>query len=465
MIDAASGEVLVDRDEPAFGNAFFDDSSGQLMVASFDGSLSLVDPVTGATSQTVDTGVRDVPRGLWARDDGSLIGAYFDRVRFVDVDTGEVRDGPSVHQLEAAVLTSGRYLTAWSVGGDVGVYDLTSNAVLGDTHSVGSGHQAIGAGTVAIVDRSGDETSVSVVDLATGAVSTPRLPGPDGVPFEPLALLPAEDGLWAVSAEHVLAHWQGGQLVDALSLGSVEGVIGGLWQGSGTMFGDYYAVHGRRPDRTEEAVLVRLRPGPPEVVFTVETDALTGVVHPTTDGGLHVIGDDGTVTTYGPDGNVVDTVVTPATSPDTVALDPSGTRLAIGSTGTNAVVIVDLATRTIETVPGVRAAATFGFNADGSILAMSLRDGTIRLHEIGQGAPVTVFTGRGLDSAAEPGWYDPAAGSVWMPIGNSVVEVLLDRALWSDRACGVLSRDFTQTEWNLYVPGDLPLRQVCDEGA
>lgn len=41
------------------------------------------------------------------------------------------------------------------------------------------------------------------------------------------------------------------------------------------MVGDYYAVHGRRPDRSEEAVLVRLRPGPPQVVLTVGTGALT----------------------------------------------------------------------------------------------------------------------------------------------------------------------------------------------
>ncbi len=92
---------------------------------------------------------------------------------------------------------------------------------------------------------------------------------------------------------------------------------------------------------------------------------------------------------------------------------------------------------------------------------MSLRDGTIRLYEVGEGVPVTVFAGRRSGPAAEPGWYDPATDSVWMPIGDTVVDVLLDSDVWVDRACGVLSRDFTQTEWDLYVPGDLPLRPVC----
>ncbi len=77
---------------------------------------------------------------------------------------------------------------------------------------------------------------------------------------------------------------------------------------------------------------------------------------------------------------------------------------------------------------------------------------------------MTVFAGTPLGSAAEPGWYDPATDSVWMPIGDTVVDVLLDADVWATRACGVLSRDFTQTEWNLYVPGDLPFRPVCVEG-
>lgn len=161
---------------------------------------------------------------------------------------------------------------------------------------------------------------------------------------------------------------------------------------------------------------------------------------------MHVVGDDGTVTTYDADGNVVNTIVTPATSPDIVALDPSGNRLAIGSTDTNDVVVVDLETGAIETVPGVRGAMSFGFNADGSVLAMSLRDGTIRLYEVGEGVLVTVFAATRLGSAAESGWYDPATDSVWMPIGDAIVDVLLDADLWAARACGVLSRDFTQTE-------------------
>lgn len=34
----------------------------------------------------------------------------------------------------------------------------------------------------------------------------------------------------------------------------------------------------------------------------------------------------------------------------------------------------------------------------------------------------------------------------------------------ADGACDLLSRDFTETEWNLYVPGVVPIRPVCGRG-
>lgn len=69
-----------------------------------------------------------------------------------------------------------------------------------------------------------------------------------------------------------------------------------------------------------------------------------------------------------------------------------------------------------------------------------------------------------MGGAAEPGWYDAATDSIWMPTDDKVVEVLLDAELWVDKACEGVGRDFTQTEWDLYVPGDRPFRPVCGEG-
>lgn len=189
----------------------------------------------------------------------------------------------------------------------------------------------------------------------------------------------------------------------------------------------------------------------------------TGVLHPTVDRGLLVVGNDGTVTTHDPTGNVATRFETGATAPGAVALDPTGTRLAIESTTTNQIIVADLSAETTETVPGVSAATSFGFNRDGSLLTLSLRDGTVRLDSVGGGAAVTVLSRTVLAGSAEPGWYDPAADSVWMPIGNHVVEVLLDSDVWSARACEAVGRDFTQTELDVYVPGDLPLTPVCGE--
>ncbi len=35
--------------------------------------------------------------------------------------------------------------------------------------------------------------------------------------------------------------------------------------------------------------------------------------------------------------------------------------------------------------------------------------------------------------------------------------MLLDSDVWAARASEAVGRDFTQTEWDVYVPGDLPL--------
>jgi hypothetical protein len=48
-------------------------------------------------------------------------------------------------------------------------------------------------------------------------------------------------------------------------------------------------------------------------------------------------------------------------------------------------------------------------------------------------------------------------------IAANVVEVLLDSDVWAARPSEAVGRDFTQTEWDVYVPGDLPLTPACGE--
>ena len=136
-------------------------------------------------------------------------------------------------QLGSAVLTSGRYLPMWSIDGTAAVYDLASNAALGETYAVGPGAPSSRSRQRRRRGPRGDgERSVSGIDLTTGSISHTALRAAYGTRFTPLALFPADDGLPAPSSDHVLAPWADGRTVDELYLGSVDGVVGGLWQGA-----------------------------------------------------------------------------------------------------------------------------------------------------------------------------------------------------------------------------------------
>jgi hypothetical protein len=91
---SADGSVLFGRDEPIAGVPFFDSVPGHLIVASYDGTLSVIDQRTGATIRTIDTGVADAPAELWRENDRALLAAYWDRIRFIDDRTGEISNGP-----------------------------------------------------------------------------------------------------------------------------------------------------------------------------------------------------------------------------------------------------------------------------------------------------------------------------------------------------------------------------------
>jgi hypothetical protein len=58
-------------------------------------------------------------------------------------------------------------------------------------------------------------------------------------------------------------------------------------------------------------------------------------------------------------------------------------------------------------------------------------------------------------------WYDDESESLWLGTSGKLLQVPMNPHGWIDRACELVGRDFTQDEWDRFVPGNLPLRSAC----
>lgn len=59
---------------------------------------------------------------------------------------------------------------------------------------------------------------------------------------------------------------------------------------------------------------------------------------------------------------------------------------------------------------------------------------------------------------AEPGSYSVFARS---PSGLTYLEVRASSGVWIARACDLVGRDLTESEWARYVTGDEPVQSAC----
>ncbi len=460
LVDVATGEPLVRIDRGAAGRLVFDDATGQLIAAYVDGRIETIDPDTGHAITTLATSSAFNYLDLAVRPDGLLVAVSRGGVQLVDRNTGPIGQGFELRNAVEAFVRPDGLITAADDQGQVAVYDIGTNALLEGAWDIDPiGKAAIIDGRAAVLNQSTQE--IELIELSTGDRSTVDVRTPDGDPFVALGAFPEPDGVWAVSPDHHLARWEGDQMVDRVSMGSDTSVQSNYWYESGTRFGEYFAILGRRPDYTGEVALLRMRRGAPELMFTVPwTDNPEAVVHPTLDGGLFIVDFDGTLHEYDPTGVELYTVTTASTESTTIALDPTGSKLAFSSLQ-GGVFVFDTHTREIETVPGAGVASTLGFDGDGSVLVISMWDGTVLLYSVGSGeTPSIVWDGPGTLSS-EAGWYDPTTDSMWIPASGKLVHIPLSPERWVEKACALVGRDLTQDEWDRYVPGDQPLRSAC----
>ncbi len=366
------------------------------------------------------------------------------------------RAGPVGSPLQLSGIVDGRLredgtLLALTSSGDVLLLDAESSAVVDQTLPLdGAAEVTIANGMAAYVTL--PRTSPVVVDLSTGERTTRELATPDGRRFEAVLAYPSSSGLWAIDNSNTLTRWEDDNLVERLDIGGVPL--------TGQIDGDRLASIATSTDATRVVHLVDLEAGNARVLLTIDSPSVAAV-HPAPADAIYAVDRNGVLHHYDASGALVTEIETGVVEPRVLALDGVSGRLAIGG-ATGTVALVDPNTGDVEELTAVGSTAGLGFVGDGQLLAIIDLNGRVRLWDVVRGTSAgTIWSGTGARLMA-PVWYDQDADSVWLSTSGRLIEVSLDPQDWIARACEVVGRDLTPTEWDRLVPGDAELRSICN---
>ena len=383
--------------------------------------------------------------------DGRIVAVSAGQAELIDRRTGPIGRPIELRDVvEARVRTDGLIRT---VDADlrVEIIELDGNAIVSNAYAIGRfGTATITDGFAAIADVG--TRYAEVVDLSTGERSAIELTTPDGGTFPVAELRLSDSGVVARGAGNSVARWEAGRMVERIDLEG-RGVVGAEYL-------DRWGYLAYRDDGSVTAQLVDITPGSLGLALEVPAPNATIAVHPSPDGGLYVVENDGVLLTYDADGTLVDEVDTELVGARTITIDPATGRLAIGGLG---VVIVDPATGRVDRLRRTSGVSSVGFAQSGELLAIGGTDGTIRLWDIERGTSAALVwrgTGQRVDI---PFQDDTSSDSLWVLSGDRMLEIPLDPALWIERACEFVGRDFTADEWDRLVPGDgEPDQSACE---
>ena len=456
VVDGETGEELfrVDRDV-GVRVVTFDDNTGELIAAFYDGSIVTVDLETQEVVAETNSGVTAPVFEMGVRPDGRVALLTSGSAELIDRRFGAL--GISIGAPEGAVY--GRFLpdghlAVWTDKPSVEIYDFdASNALIERSWDVDDplGEYAFNDGRAGAVDNA--TGGVRVVDLATGGESLVTLRARDGTPFNPIKAYPESDGVAAIQTDGLYGRFVDGDMVESLQ-------IDGLSRG-GTRFGDVWSLIVERPDGTFGVDVIDLTAGATRVLQSIPADGVPSVVHPTLDGGVHFAVPGGPLQMFNPSGALVGEFEVPGRLNNIVALDSSERWIAAGI-ATGGLVVIDTSTGEVELPQAFGEVLNLGFGSDGELLAVTFADGRVRLWDVVRGEWAgLIWDGDGA-VASSPSWYDTESETMWLFASGKLIQVPLNAERWIEKACALVGDGFTQDEWDRYVPGDEPLTSACN---
>jgi WD40 repeat protein len=461
LLDADSGEerFRLEIASNVVGLAFGPDGD-ELYVGTQDGHLLTIDieqqevvadVETTATTQLLDV----VPLG--------------DRIVVVSAGLAEVVDprrGPvegTQIELDNAISGAARAdgtLLVTDTDTDMAVYDLDASALAAQVVPIEPGTDpVIGAGETVVLDRRG---TFEWLDLTTLERSPLDLTTPSGEAFLPSQIWP--DSILTHSPDrHDIARWEDDEVTERVHPGTEE-VFGVRPPDPAPL--DRLAIVGLRvEDGLYEVSLLDTTAGELDVLLTIEAPGDPGAA-PSPGDGLVIVQDEGTLQSYDSSGALLAEGEAGLFNLSIAVTDPATGAVAFGGWFDGGVetgaIIVDPETLAVQEIPDVGLVANLTFLRDGALLAVMSQDGTLRLWDVERARFVRdLWDGRGADPYAAL-WYDETTDSLWFDGGgNRLVNVSLSPEVWVERACRIVGRDFTQDEWERFVPGDEPQASAC----
>lgn len=304
-------------------------------------------------------------------------------------------------------------------------------------------------GRAAALDTAAQQ--VVVVDLASGERTEYDLgDGPDD--FFARVVTPSTDGFWAFSRDGVVARWDGDRLVEVSDLR--------VPFNGGSRLGDRVALRVASGPNRQEARLLRVHPGGVAELLAVPLENSVAV-HPSPEGGIHVMEHLGELRTYDEAGELVSAIDTGAVATPVITVDPTNGVVAIASIGNRSgVVLADPETGAVERLEP-EAISTVGFAPGARRLAIVDIEGTVRLWDLDDSRSAGIAWEGTSAPDSSPPWYDEDSDAIWVATSGRLIEIPLDPDRWVERACEVVGRDLTPQEWDRYVPGEELPQSAC----